>query len=950
MAEEEPKVRRVRFPFRVRHLSRAGKRLGRSMLGAQSCSCSASGATTRTVGDQRRPATATAAATTKAASASRRRSSARGRVGGGGGVASAASRGDGGAGGGGGGNPPPHHHHHQQQEAAGARPGKAKQQQQRQQPRPPWPWTWLLKPDNPAAPPPARVSSSPQRAGWLASAPRVRVRGAGQRAASEILELAAVNERLAGDLEPWEVRRRLEHLRARVEDWEAVYSLATRRDAAATLAGVEEAAAAADALLGASRAAAAAEAAAGAAGLGFASHGDGGERAGEDGRDEEAEGAPGAAPGSGSADKTGVAELRLQLLQLRAQVDEAAQRLGATQARVDENLRRVGELRAEAARLEALRASDARAAADVARERAGMVSAAAAAAEAAAMAAAAAATTGAAPSSASASSPSQSSPSPLSSPAASASSGGGPAAAVARSAAADAAAAEAAARDAERAQAAVDRAADLGAGAGAFAPAAAAVAAAPRKQQQQQQHPRPQRAAAAAAAPASTASPAGARGRGLASSLDLERGLRNFWYAAAFSTRLDAPGTLVPFELFGEPWVLFRDAAGAASCLRDECAHRACPLSLGKVDPATGSVSCAYHGWKFAGDGACVEMPSTTFCRGVRVRSLPVAEANGFVWVWPGDGPAPVAGDGRAEWQSVAAAALPEPSSPGGPAYLVHAEIEIEVPVEHGLLMENLLDLAHAPFTHTGTFAKGWPVPEAVRFHATRALAGAWDPYPIDMAFAPPCVAVSVIGLAQPGKIQRGARAGECARHLHQVHVCLPAGKGRTRLLYRMALDFMPWARGLPGADALWRRVAGQVLGEDLALVSGQQARMMGGGDTWQNPVSYDKLAVRYRRWRNAAAAQGATAAGAAGLLPGSRRAAERLSAPVTMSAGELFTSDEEEEETGGGGEEEEWGQEGGRRAAAATTAAEDAAADDEASYVDAPPPAEALGLRARWR
>lgn len=29
-----------------------------------------------------------------------------------------------------------------------------------------------------------------------------------------------------------------------------------------------------------------------------------------------------------------------------------------------------------------------------------------------------------------------------------------------------------------------------------------------------------------------------------------------------------------------------------------------------------------------------------------------------------------------------------------------------QVPVEHGLLIENLLDLAHAPFTHTSTFAK----------------------------------------------------------------------------------------------------------------------------------------------------------------------------------------------------------------------------------------------------
>ncbi len=40
----------------------------------------------------------------------------------------------------------------------------------------------------------------------------------------------------------------------------------------------------------------------------------------------------------------------------------------------------------------------------------------------------------------------------------------------------------------------------------------------------------------------------------------------------------------------------------------------------------------------------------------------------------------------------------------------MHAELEMEVPVEHGLLIENLLDLAHAPFTHTSTFARGWPV------------------------------------------------------------------------------------------------------------------------------------------------------------------------------------------------------------------------------------------------
>lgn len=110
---------------------------------------------------------------------------------------------------------------------------------------------------------------------------------------------------------------------------------------------------------------------------------------------------------------------------------------------------------------------------------------------------------------------------------------------------------------------------------------------------------------------------------------------------------------------------------------------------------------------------------------------------------------------------------------------------------------------------------------------------------------------------------------------------------GRTRLLYRMSLDFMHWTRHVPGIDAFWRGIAEQargpalcaaacaaaagtcvlccrlvlttccvrhlvqVLGEDLVLVRGQQDRMSRGADVWRNPVSYDKLGVRYRRWRN---------------------------------------------------------------------------------------------------
>ena len=121
-------------------------------------------------------------------------------------------------------------------------------------------------------------------------------------------------------------------------------------------------------------------------------------------------------------------------------------------------------------------------------------------------------------------------------------------------------------------------------------------------------------------------------------------------------------------------------------------------------------------------------MPSTRL-QDVRIKSLPCFEQEGMIWIWPGNDPP--------------TAALPSLQPPQG--FVVHAEVRclycycaeehsrvavleifhlkylvekcqivMELPVEHGLLLDNLLDLAHAPFTHTSTFAKGWSVPRLV--------------------------------------------------------------------------------------------------------------------------------------------------------------------------------------------------------------------------------------------
>lgn len=76
---------------------------------------------------------------------------------------------------------------------------------------------------------------------WLDEVPRVRVRTIAQRQKDDLVELAVLNERLHGEINPWEARSRLELLRKKRKNWEHIYNYVTKADAAATLALIEEA-------------------------------------------------------------------------------------------------------------------------------------------------------------------------------------------------------------------------------------------------------------------------------------------------------------------------------------------------------------------------------------------------------------------------------------------------------------------------------------------------------------------------------------------------------------------------------------------------------------------------------------------------------------------------------------------------------------------------------------
>ena len=126
-------------------------------------------------------------------------------------------------------------------------------------------------------------------------------------------------------------------------------------------------------------------------------------------------------------------------------------------------------------------------------------------------------------------------------------------------------------------------------------------------------------------------------------------GFRQYWYPVVWGRVV----TTKPIQvtLLGEKIMLVRDA-GRIRALGDRCPHRGVPLShqmAGQEFP--GSWTCCYHGWTFDLEtgvlvAAITDGPESPICGKVAVKTYPVEERLGLVWVYIGDGdPPPVETD-----------------------------------------------------------------------------------------------------------------------------------------------------------------------------------------------------------------------------------------------------------------------------------------------------------------
>jgi phenylpropionate dioxygenase-like ring-hydroxylating dioxygenase large terminal subunit len=166
--------------------------------------------------------------------------------------------------------------------------------------------------------------------------------------------------------------------------------------------------------------------------------------------------------------------------------------------------------------------------------------------------------------------------------------------------------------------------------------------------------------------------------------------LANTWYMAAWSEEVGA--TLLRRQIVGIPVVLYRLQNGAVAALEDRCPHRFAPLSRGKREGD--AIRCGYHGLTFDATGRCIHNPfSDRIPPGAQVRSFVLEERDGIVWLWAGD---PAKAD---------AGRIPRFDSlltPNGPPPL-YGYMAMDANYEFGT--DNLMDLSHIEFVHTGSFA-----------------------------------------------------------------------------------------------------------------------------------------------------------------------------------------------------------------------------------------------------
>ena len=186
--------------------------------------------------------------------------------------------------------------------------------------------------------------------------------------------------------------------------------------------------------------------------------------------------------------------------------------------------------------------------------------------------------------------------------------------------------------------------------------------------------------------------------------LELDRDLDG-WFQIGWSADF-VPGEIRTLRYFDEDLVAFRADDGRLSVLDAYCQHIGAHLGAGCITDA--GVRCPFHGWVWDGDGRNVSIPyQDQPNRARRIRSWPVCERNGVVYVWSSSADETP----RCDIPDVLADPTVSPLLVGRP---FHDPVQKHFPglrIHPQLVIENAVDLGHFPEVH------GLPTLPEVLYH-----------------------------------------------------------------------------------------------------------------------------------------------------------------------------------------------------------------------------------------